>query len=66
MEVKSFGPPVLITDDFITESYKDGLPEAELILLLARKTGNDPFIAFMQRAVDNMNRWIEDHPEAIE
>ena len=65
MEVKSFGPPVLITDDFITESYKDGLPEAELILLLARKTGNEFLIAFMQNAVDNMKQWIEDHPEVI-
>ena len=64
IEVKRLGPPIPVTEQFITEAYEDGLPEAEAILRMARKKGgNDLFISFMQNTVDNMKKWIKEHPE---
>jgi len=63
MEVKRFGSPIPVTESFITECYKDGLPEAESILRMAREGGNEILILFMQGIVDDMKRWIEDYPE---
>ena len=65
MEVKRFGPSIHVAEGLITECYKDGLPEAESILRMAREEGNEILILFMQGIVDDMKRWIEDYPEVI-